>query len=92
MNLNKYIKQTEEEFDDKFTMGYEREYLQNFKSGTKPEIIKAFIKTRIERGVELTRQEAIDVVRECSFDESGKGDLVADATEVIKKLEEMGED
>ena len=62
MNLNEYIKQTESEFDDKFTMGYEGEYLQNFKSGTKPETIKAFIKTSIERGVELARQEAIDVV------------------------------
>lgn len=65
MNLNEYIKQTEEEFQEKFgdNGAYWQEIITEIHYGD-PDFksLLAFIKTRIERGVELARQEAIDVV------------------------------
>lgn len=53
MNLNEYIKQTEEEFNKEFRAP------EPFNDGLlaiKADILLAFIKTRIERGVELGRE------------------------------------
>lgn len=92
MNLNEYIKQTEEAFTKEFIKGKPDGFTESAWMDEYNEI-QAFIKTRIERGVELARQEAIDVVREVEKEHGNCGccsPLVYFS--VIKKLEEMKED
>ena len=47
----------QELFDEEFTMGYEGEYLQNFKSGRTPEQVEQFISNLLqERDKELVER------------------------------------
>lgn len=84
MNLNEYIKQTESEFKEEFRYWFNDEPIEHSVYTD----IQAFIKTSIERGVELARQEAIDVVEGIIKAERYSGAPYA-LNEVIKKLEEM---